>query len=149
MNGSWKCVKRAAEDSRRKGVHCLMVGQRNEPSQQKPTGYKMLDRVSKMAGLKVRWKGVEWIHLAQNRNNLLPLVNTVIILTVSQSAETFLNSCQEGLYCMELVMFYITTLTVARTTLRKAKVQDGQEIYRKDRVGKRVWSFDAISHHLR
>ena len=106
----------------------------------------MLDRVSKLAGLKkVRWKGAEWTHLAQNRNNLLPLVN---ILTVSQSAETFLNSCQEGLYCMQLVTFYSTTLTVAQTTLLKAKVQDGQETYRKGRVGKRVWSFDAICRML-
>ena len=36
MDGSWERVKRAAEDSRRKAVHCLMVWQRTAKTHRLP-----------------------------------------------------------------------------------------------------------------
>jgi len=35
-----------------------------------------------MDGREIRWEGVEWIHLAQNRDKWSDLVNTVVNLWV-------------------------------------------------------------------
>ena len=43
---------------------------------------------------KIRWMGVNWINLAQNRDRWWALVNAVINLRVLQIAGNFLTSCR-------------------------------------------------------
>jgi hypothetical protein len=40
----------------------------------------------------IRWEGVDWIHLAQDRDQLWILVNTVMNLRVPKKAGNFLTS---------------------------------------------------------
>jgi hypothetical protein len=40
----------------------------------------------------VEWEGVDWIHLAQDRNKWQALVNTVMNLHASQKVGSFLTS---------------------------------------------------------
>jgi hypothetical protein len=40
----------------------------------------------------IGWEGVDWIDLAQDRDELLAVVNTVMNIQVSQNARNFLTS---------------------------------------------------------
>jgi hypothetical protein len=42
--------------------------------------------------LKKGWEGVDWMHLAQDRDQWQAVVNTVMNLRVPQKAENFLTS---------------------------------------------------------
>jgi hypothetical protein len=42
------------------------------------------------------WDGIDWIDLAQDRDQRRALVNTVMNLRVPENAEKFLNSCTSG-----------------------------------------------------
>jgi hypothetical protein len=46
----------------------------------------------KMGPVEMVWKGVEWVHLAQDRAQWRAPVNTVMNLRVTQKAENFLAS---------------------------------------------------------
>jgi hypothetical protein len=41
----------------------------------------------------IRWDGMDWIDLAQDREQLQALVNTVMNLRIPQNAGKFLSSC--------------------------------------------------------
>jgi hypothetical protein len=47
----------------------------------------------KMDLREIGWDGMDWIHLAQNRNQWRTLVNTVMNLQVPKNAGKFLSSC--------------------------------------------------------
>jgi hypothetical protein len=52
------------------------------------------------------WGGMDWIYLAQDRDQSRPLVNTVLNLWVGYNVGKFserLAAPQEGLSCMKLV----------------------------------------------
>jgi hypothetical protein len=40
----------------------------------------------------IRWEGVDWIHLAQDRNQWRAVVDTVMYLRVPKKTSNFLNS---------------------------------------------------------
>jgi hypothetical protein len=44
----------------------------------------------------IGWDGTDWIHLAQDRDHWLALVNTVINLQIPQNAGKFSSSCAIG-----------------------------------------------------
>jgi hypothetical protein len=44
----------------------------------------------------IGWGGVDWIDLAQDRDQWRAILNTVMNLLVPQSAGKFLNSCTTG-----------------------------------------------------
>jgi hypothetical protein len=48
-------------------------------------------RPIKMDLSEIRWKDVDWIHLAQDRDRFRALVNTVMNLQVPQKARDFLS----------------------------------------------------------
>jgi hypothetical protein len=86
--GTWK-----AEYNQQEVVHTWRLGRMMGPPQQEPTGYEILSRISNLAGLKVGWKGAEWIHLAHDTNNVHHLVITVMNLGVRHSAGKFAKGC--------------------------------------------------------
>jgi hypothetical protein len=44
----------------------------------------------------IRWDGVDWINMAQDRDHWTALVNTVMNLRVPQNADKFLSGCTIG-----------------------------------------------------
>jgi hypothetical protein len=46
----------------------------------------------------IGWDGMDWIDLAQDRDQSRPLVNTVMNLPVPQNAENFLSGCTIGTF---------------------------------------------------
>jgi hypothetical protein len=44
----------------------------------------------------IGWDGVDWIDLAQDRDQWRALVNTVMNLRVPKNAENFLSGCTSG-----------------------------------------------------
>jgi hypothetical protein len=47
----------------------------------------------KMDLTEIGWDGMDWIDLAQNRDQWRALVNTIMNLRVPKNAEKFLSSC--------------------------------------------------------
>jgi hypothetical protein len=69
----------------------------------KPEGKRPLGRPRrrwedniKMDLREIGWDGMDWIDLAQERNQWRTLVNTVMNLRVPQNVDKFLNSCTTG-----------------------------------------------------
>jgi hypothetical protein len=56
---------------------------------------KWLDN-NKMDHREIGWGGTGWIHLAQDRDQWMALVNTVMNFPVPYNVEKFLNSCTTG-----------------------------------------------------
>jgi hypothetical protein len=50
----------------------------------------------KMDPREIRWGGVDWIDLAQDREEWRALLNTIINLRVSLNVGKFLSSCANG-----------------------------------------------------
>jgi hypothetical protein len=50
----------------------------------------------KMDLREIRWSGVDWIDLAQDRDQWRAVMNTVMNLRVPQNAGNFLSSCSTG-----------------------------------------------------
>jgi hypothetical protein len=46
--------------------------------------------------LEIRWSGMDWIDLAQDREHWRAVVNTIINLRVSKNIDEFLSNCREG-----------------------------------------------------
>jgi hypothetical protein len=44
----------------------------------------------------IGWDGIDWIDLAEDRDQWMALVNTVMNLRVPQNAENFLSGCTIG-----------------------------------------------------
>jgi hypothetical protein len=57
----------------------------------KPEGSRLLGRPRE-----IEWGGMDWINLAQNRDQWRALVNALMNLRVPQNAGKFLSSCKTG-----------------------------------------------------
>jgi hypothetical protein len=69
----------------------------------KPEGKRPLERPKrrwvdniKIHPREIGWRGMDWIDLAQNKDQWRALVNTVINLRVPQNIEKLLSSCITG-----------------------------------------------------
>jgi hypothetical protein len=69
-----------------------------KPEGKKPLGRPRLTSVDnvKMALREIGWGGMDWIDLAQDRDQMRALVNMVMNLRVPQNAGKFLRSCTTG-----------------------------------------------------
>jgi hypothetical protein len=73
----------------------ILVG---KPEGMRPLGKPRHRRVNniKMALRDIEWDDMDWIDLAQDRDQYRALVNTVINLRVPQNARKFLSGCTSG-----------------------------------------------------
>jgi hypothetical protein len=74
----------------RRGVYTVLVG---KPERKKPLGRprrRWEDNI-KMDIQEVKWEGMDWIDVAQDRDRWRALVNAVVIFWVPQNAGNFLT----------------------------------------------------------
>jgi hypothetical protein len=63
----------------------------------------------------IRWDGMDWIDLAQYRDQWRALVNTVMNLRIPQNSEKFLNSCSIGGFSRTTQLLEVSYLLEQRT----------------------------------
>jgi hypothetical protein len=79
----------------KRNAYRILLG---EPEVKRPLGRprrRWVDNI-KMELTEIGWDGVDWIHLAQDRDQWRALVSTVINLRFPLYAENFLNGCTIG-----------------------------------------------------
>jgi hypothetical protein len=69
-----------------------------KPEGKRPLGRPKCRRVDniKVDLREIGWGGMDWIDLAQNRNQWMAAMNTVMNLRVPKNAGKFLNGCKIG-----------------------------------------------------
>jgi hypothetical protein len=73
----------------------LFVGKTEEKRQTGSTRGRWADNI-KMDLREIRWDGMDWIDVAQDKDQWRALVNTVMNLRIPQNAGKFLSSCRIG-----------------------------------------------------
>jgi hypothetical protein len=78
-----------------KGAYKILVG---KPGGKRPLGRARRRWVSniKMDLREIGWDGMDWVDLAQDRDQWMALVNTVMNLRVPYNTGNFLSSCATG-----------------------------------------------------
>jgi hypothetical protein len=70
----------------KRNAYKILMG---KPEGKRPLGVQMVIR-------EIGWGGMDWINLAQDRDQWMALVNTVMNLRVPKNVEIFLNTCTTG-----------------------------------------------------
>jgi hypothetical protein len=82
-------------EGEKRNAYRLLVG---KPEGERPLGrprHRWVDNIKMDLG-EIVWDGVDWIDMAQDRDQWRVLVNTVLILRVPQNAGKSLSGCTIG-----------------------------------------------------
>jgi hypothetical protein len=88
-------VRACSTNGEKKNTYSILVG---KPEGRRPLGRprcRWMDNI-KIDPREARWDGVDWIHLAQDKDQWRALMNTVMKLRVPENAGKFLSSCIFG-----------------------------------------------------
>jgi hypothetical protein len=89
------CVEHVARMGKRRNAYRILVG---KPEGKRPLGRPRRRRVDniKMALGEIEWNGINWIDLAEDRDQWRAFVSTAINLRLPYNAGKFLSSCTMG-----------------------------------------------------
>jgi hypothetical protein len=91
---------------------CMIL--KGNPEGKRPLGRLRRRWVDNMDLGEIEWDGMDWIHLAQDRDQWRALMNTVMNLRVPYKVCKFLSSCTTGGFSRMAELYEVSSLNFSR-----------------------------------